>query len=46
MKTTQATKQQIDSFMSADMTEPVCMVNLLKFKPLAAYEFDAPEAGS
>lgn len=46
MKTTQATQDQMNSFMSADMTEPVCMVNLLKFKPLAEYDFDAPEAGS
>lgn len=46
MKTTQATKDQLNSFMSADMAEPVCLVNLLKFKPLATYDFDAPEAGS
>lgn len=46
MKTTQATQEQMNAFMSADMSEPVCLVNLLKYKPLAAYESGAPEAGN
>lgn len=44
MTATQPTPEQIASFMSADMSETVCMVNLLKFKNKATYAPEAAEA--
>jgi len=44
MAATQPTAAQVQAFLTADMDEPVGMVNLLKFKPLATYADDAPEA--
>ena len=29
---------QIQAFLASDLSGPVCMVNLLKFKPMAEYE--------
>ena len=45
MNTITSTQAQMDGFISADLDKPVCMVNLLKFKPEATYADDAPEAG-
>lgn len=45
MLATQPSPEQMQAFMTADMGEPVCMVNLLKFKAKATYSEDAPEAG-
>ena len=45
MRAIQPSAEQIQAFLSADMNEPVAMVNLLKFKPLATYEPGAPEHG-
>lgn len=44
MPASQPTPDQITAFLSADMSEPVCMVNLLKFRDKAAYAADAAEA--
>lgn len=44
MTATQPTAEQVQAFMTADMDEPVGMVNLLKFKPLATYADNMPEA--
>lgn len=45
MTATQPTDTQLTAFAASDMSEPVCMVNLLKFKDKATYAPDAPEAG-
>ena len=45
MTAIQPTPDQIQAFLSADMSEPVCMVNLLKFKDKATYKDNAPEYG-
>ena len=45
MTAIQPTPDQIQAFLKADMSEPICMVNLLKFKDKATYEEDAPEYG-
>ena len=44
MTTIQPTQEQIEAFLTCDMDEPVCMVNLLKFKDKATYEAGVPEA--
>ena len=45
MPAIQPTAEQIQAFLNDEMSEPVAMVNLLKFKPLATYEEGTPEAG-
>ncbi len=45
MTATQPSPEQIQAFLTADMSEPVCMVNLLKFKDKANYAEGAPEYG-
>ncbi len=44
MKATHPNDAQIADIASADMDQPVAMVNLLKFKEKATYADDAPEA--
>jgi uncharacterized protein (DUF1330 family) len=44
MPATQPSPEQIAAFLKADMSEPVCMVNLLKFREQAAYDSGTPEA--
>ena len=44
MKSTHPTAEQLEAIASADMDQPVAMVNLLKFKDKATYEDSAPEA--
>ncbi len=45
MTAIQPSPEQIQAFLTADMSEPVCMVNLLKFKDKASYGEDTPEHG-
>ncbi|KCZ94458.1 hypothetical protein [Hyphomonas johnsonii] len=44
MTALQPSPDQIAAFLKADMDEPVCMVNLLKFRAEAAYDAGTPEA--
>ncbi|MEM9938612.1 MAG: DUF1330 domain-containing protein [Pseudomonadota bacterium] len=38
------THEQLEALLKSDLNEPVCMVNLLKFKDKATYATDTPEA--
>ncbi|MEL6387705.1 MAG: DUF1330 domain-containing protein [Pseudomonadota bacterium] len=44
MPAMQPTQDQLTAFLGANMTEPVCMVNLLKFRDKAAYAEGTSEA--
>ncbi|WP_340692377.1 hypothetical protein [Hyphomonas sp.] len=44
MPALQPSPDQIAAFLTADMSEPVCMVNLLKFRERADYAAGSPEA--
>ncbi len=44
MTATQPTPEQVQAFLARGTDTPVCMVNLLKFKPEATYDADRPEA--
>lgn len=44
MTAIQPTQAQLSAFAASDMSTPVCMVNLLKFKDTATYAPGTPEA--
>ena len=45
MSAIQPTPEQLEAFLTRDMTQPIAMLNLLKFKDKATYPEGTPEAG-